>query len=255
MKGKTIIRNLIGAVIFVVLLATVLYIILGLATRHNKELEVPDLAGLSVAAAAGIAHSASMRVEVIDSVYVRNLERGAVYSQNPKAGAKVKKNRRILLTINATIPKQVQMPNVINLSLRQAKAEIIGAGLKVGRLTYVSDMATNNVLKQIYNGRDVRSGKMLESESEIDLVLGLNEEDNQTYIPNLIGYTLNVAKSNLLDNSLNVGRCLYDSSVQSGQDSLNATIYKQVPEASASSLVIMGTYVDLYFTADPEKSR
>ena len=55
--------------------------------------------------------------------------------------------------------KKVSMPNLVGYSMRQAKAELNSRGLSLGKLIYVSDIATNNVLKQIYRNREIRPGR------------------------------------------------------------------------------------------------
>ena len=94
-----------------------------------------------------------------------------IYSQNPIAGSKVKKGRRILITINAINPQMVEMPSLVGFSLRQAYTELTSKGLSIGSLIYIEDIATNNVLEQRYNGQPVAPKTLLESESDIDLLL------------------------------------------------------------------------------------
>ena len=103
--GKWIIKNLIWALVYIAVLVAGISIGLALLTNHNKEIVVPDFTTLSVADAAKIASDNGIRVEVTDSVFVRRMERGAVFSQNPVAGSRVKKNRLIRLTINAVNAK------------------------------------------------------------------------------------------------------------------------------------------------------
>ena len=181
-----VLKNLAGAVLFFVALAVVANVLLGIFTHHGKVIQVPDMVGLSVREADHVADTSGVRIDVVDSIYVRGMAKGAVYKQNPAAGSNVKKGRRIMLTINATQPKRITMPNLVGYSMRQAKAELSSRGLNLGRLIYVDDIATNNVLKQQQNGRDVRPGSSVESGSDIDLVVGLNGSDNRTYIPNVI---------------------------------------------------------------------
>ena len=180
------------------------------------------------------------------------MEKGAVFSQNPAAGSHVKKNRLIRLTINAINAKQVSMPNLVGYSMRQAKAELSSKGLALGKLIYVSDMATNNVLKQQYRGADIRTGTMIDSGSEIDLVVGLNDYDNQTRVPNVVGMKYTRAVDAVHDNSLNVARTTFDDSVKNYNDSLNAVVFRQSPSAS-SAPIGMGGEVSLFFTLDESK--
>ena len=245
-------KNLILALVYIAVLVAGVTIGLAFFTNHNKEIEVPDFTTLSVKDAAQLAESVGIRVEVTDSVYVRRMERGAVFSQNPAAGSRVKKNRLIRLTTNAVNAKQVSMPNLVGYSMRQAKAELSSKGLNLGKLIYVSDMATNNVLKQQYRGKDIKTGTMIDSGSEVDLVVGLSDTDNQTRVPNVVGMKYNRAVDAVHDNSLNVARTTFDDSVQNYNDSLNAVVFRQSPSAS-SAPIGMGGDVSLFFTLDESK--
>ena len=253
-SGKWILKNLAGALIFFVAFAVVASVLLGIFTRHGKVIEVPDLTGISVEEAESIASAAGVRAEVTDSVYVRRMEKGAVYRQNPKAGSKVKSGRRVMLTINAIVPKKVSMPNLVGYSMRQAKADLSSRGLNLGRLIYVEDMATNNVLKQLYRNKEIKSGTMIESGSSIDLVVGLNSVGSVTYIPNVVGMKYLRAIDAIHDNSLNIKRSVFDSSVKNYNDSLNATVYRQAPTASSGSIVL-GSEVTLYLSLDEQQTQ
>ena len=244
-----IVRNLLGAIIFFAALLLAATVLLGIVTHHGQTIEVPDLTSMSVDAARRQASKKSLKVEVIDSIYVRRMERGAVYSQNPKPGALVKKGRRIMLTINAMNAKKVSVPNLVGYSMRQAKAELNARGLALGKLMYVNDIATNNVLKQFYRNREIRPGRQVESGSEIDLQVGLNSSDNLTYVPNVKGMKYLRAVDAVHDNSLNLGRVVFDKTVKNYSDSLNAVVYKQTPEASRSPL-LMGSDVTIHLSLD-----
>ena len=130
---------------------------LKIITRHGKEFAVPDLSGMSLTEAAATAEKYHLRLDVTDSVYIRGMERGAIARQNPEAGSMVKKNRRILLVINSVIPRQSTMPSLTGYSLRQARTELASNGLNIGKLIYVNDMATDNVLAQQYMGEHVHT--------------------------------------------------------------------------------------------------
>ena len=248
-----IVRNLLIAVVIVVALVAGVMIFLNLVTQHNKELSVPDFSNMSVQEAEYAASQAGMRVEVTDSVFVKRMKRGSVYRQNPAPGAKVKEGRRIVLTINAVNAKKVTMPNLVGLSLRQAKAELMSRGLVLNRLVYVQDMATNNVLRQLKGNREIEPGTMVDSESPIDLVLGLNQMDNGTYVPDVTGLKNMSAVEAMFDHSLNVKGLKFDDTVKDYDDSLSARVYRQVPGPSDSVRVAMGEEVMLYLTKDAAK--
>ena len=181
------------------------------------------------------------------------MKKGAVYRQSPLPGSHVKKDKRITLTINANIGKMVTMPDLVGLSMRQAKAELLSRGLVLGKLVYVQDMATNNVLKQIRGEEEIMPGTMIESETVIDLVVGLNGYDATTYVPDVKGLKRMSAVGAVHDNSLNIRELRFDESVVDYDDSLNAMVWRQTPEPSDSVSVAMGSDVVLYLTLDEHK--
>lgn len=248
-----IVKNILIAFAVVVVLIVGSMIFLNVFTKHNQELSVPDLANMTVEEAQLVAEEAGMRIDVTDSAFVKRMKRGAVYRQNPVPGSKVKHGRRISLTINAVNPRQITMPDLIGYSTRQAKAEILSRGLVLGRLIYEQDMATNNVLKQLHNGEVIEPGTMVESEAVIDLVVGLNSRDNMTFVPYLAGLRNLSAVEAVHDHSLNIGKIRFDETVKDYEDSLNAVVFRQVPEACDSIPVQMGAEVSLYLTLDHAK--
>ena len=253
MAGKGlnwIVRNLLAALVVVVLLIVGAIIFLNVVTKHNQELIVPDLSNLTVEEARAVAEQEQMRIDVTDSVFVRRMKRGAVYRQNPVPGSKVKSGRRISLTINAVNAKEITMPNLVGYSTRQAKVELLSRGLVLGKLIYVQDMATNNVLRQLHGNREIEPGVMVESGTVIDLVVGLNSLDNVTYVPYLAGLRNLSAVEAVHDHSLTIGSMTFDETVKDYDDSLNAVVYRQVPEACDTISVNMGDNVDLFLTLD-----
>ncbi|MCK9626037.1 MAG: PASTA domain-containing protein [Bacteroidales bacterium] len=252
--GKNwIAKNILLVIAGILGLVIVVSILLNTVTRHNREQVVPDFTTLSIKDATKLAQKKNVRLDITDSVYVKNIPSGAVYDQTPAVGSHVKKNRRILITINAINPQKVEMPALVGFSLRQAKTVLMTKGLQIGTLTYVDDIATNNVLAQKCNGRDIAPGVMIESDNPIDLLLGLNGSDAYTYVPNLTGYTYEIAEGNIIDNSLNIGKVIYDRTVINYEDSLQAIVYKQSPVFTNQEQFLLGTRVDIYLTKDSKK--
>lgn len=245
-------RNLLWAIILIFALLLLSQFILGRFTRHNREFEVPDFYGMQLDSARQVARRARVRLDVTDSVYMDRVARGAVFFQNPEAGAKVKRGRRVLITINATQTKQVEMPSLVGLSLRAAKTEILAKGLRPGTLSYLPDMATNNVLQQRIAGRTVEAGVPVDAGSKVDLVLGVHPDENVTYIPALAGHTAEMAREMVFDHSLNLVSISYDASVKTAEDSLAAVVYSQSPAALGGTFPL-GTKVAVYLTVDPAK--
>jgi len=249
-----IVKNLALGAAFVLCLVAVISLFLSIFTQHNKEIDVPDFTNLTYPEACDLASACGVRVEIGDSLFVRRLKPGVICSQNPEAGNKVKKGRRVHVTVNTMVPKKVSMPSLTGFSLRQAKAELTRNGLLLGKIIYTEDIATNNVLRQTYRGRDIRPGDMITSGSSVNLVVGLSPTENKTFVPNLIGRQYQKAIDKIQDNSLNVGRVRFDRTVTNYSDSLNAVVVRQSPEVSDQT-VPMGTEITIHLSLPAEETE
>ncbi len=254
-KNNWLVRHLITGAAVIAGILVLSIIVLKIITRHNQELAVPDFKGMTIYEATSIATQHALRLEVSDSVFLPRMRRGEIFRQNPIAGSNVKKNRRILLTINSLQPRRVKMPLVTGYSLRQAKAELTSRQLKLGRLLYTRDMATNNVLGQLHKGKEIAAGTLIEAESIIDLRVGVNPYDDRTSVPDLTGYALPLAKDILTDNSLNTGRIRYDRSIRTYNDSISGFVIYQEPSYTDSLAFPRGTEVNLTISTDKEKLK
>ena len=96
----------------------------------------------------------------------------SVIEQAPKAGALVKENRKIYLTLNPSGYRKAGVPNIIRRTFRQAKPTIEALGFEVGNITYVNDIGKDEVIEVRYKGEKIAPGTLLEKTTKIDLVLG-----------------------------------------------------------------------------------
>ena len=243
-------KNLLLGVAFVLVLGILTAWALGLITRHGKIVKTPDFSSLTVQQAQKLAAASHVNVKVVDSVFVRRLAGGVVYRQQPKAGSTVKKGRSIFLTINSVVPRKVIMPNLFGYSVTEARSELRNRGLNLGRLNYVKDIATNNVLGQSCDGLEVKAGDQVVSGFIIDLMVGVGPQDNQTTIPKITGMKYVNAIDALQERFLNVGKVTFDQDIKTYADSMNAVVYKQDPAGAGRNL---GANVSFYLTLDPSK--
>lgn len=251
--SKLFLKNLLYAIGILIVLFFFSFIILKIYTHHGQAISVPNYTGLTLEEVVKKARKNKFRVEVIDSVFINNLPKGTVIEQNPNPGFKVKANRRIFLTLNAFNPEKVKMPNITGVSLRQADGMLKNAGLEIGKLIFVPDIAVNNVLKQKYNESEILEGELIPKGSKIDLVLGRGLSDKKTPVPNLHLLKLSTAKNLLLRSALNVGAIIYDESVIDLQDTLEAKIWRQYPAYKESELLNLGSTVDMWLSVDSIK--
>ena len=251
--SKVFFKNLGFAVVIVVGIVMILLIWMNFYTRHGQARPVPDFYGLTMEETVKLAKKSRLRYQVVDSVYTTLVPRGCVAEQNPKPGFKVKKWRNIILTINAFKPEMVAVPNLVDLPIRQAKALIESSGLKLGESRFKPDQSINMVIEQLYNGKKISEGDSLQKGSVVDLVLGKGLSNQRTSLPYLLGMNLEPAKNKILFSSLSLGTYVYDNSILTGQDTLNAFVYKQNPEYKDDASLQLGSVIYLWLTVDSAK--
>ncbi len=84
-------------------------------------------------------------------------------------------------------------------------------------------------------------------------MLGKGQSNQRTMIPDLIGMTLDPARNRILSTSLNLGTYIYDNTIRTGEDSLNAFVYKQFPEFREDATLQLGSSIYLWMTMDSLK--
>lgn len=248
--SKTFYKHILYAIGIFTAILILTFLSLRIYTHHGQKLSVPDFKGLTLEEVHNKAKNNNLRIEIADSVFNNNLPRGTVIKQNPIVGFKVKKNRRIFITLNAFNPEKVEMPNVVGVSHRQAEALLKNIGLETGRLIHIPDIAINNVLKQKYNGEEIKEGTLIAKGSKIDLVLGMGLSNQKTQIPNLNHHTFADAREDILRAAFNMGAVIYDKSIVDLTDSLNAKVWRQYPSYKENKLIRLGSTVDIWITVD-----
>jgi eukaryotic-like serine/threonine-protein kinase len=251
--SKIFFKNLTISIAMAVGLIIILLIWLNIYTRHGQARSVPDFYGLTLEQTARLAKKNRLNYQVIDSVFTNQVPRGCIAEQNPKPGFKVKKRRRIVLTINAFNPEKVVVPNLVGLPKRQAVANIQSSGLEVGKLRYIPDLSVDFVIQQLNKGRDIAAGDSIQKESVIDLVLGKGLSNQRTPIPNLLGLKLEPAKNSIVGASLNLGTYIYDNSIVTSEDTIKAFVFKQNPEFREMASLQLGSAIYLWLTVDSAK--
>lgn len=232
-------------IITVLLFAGVLYF-LNKFTYHGKTQTVPDLKGKLIEEVLKVCKEKNLRYKVIDSVYMPDVEYFTVVEQTPVPFSKVKKNRIIYLTICSDEPPMVKLPNIIDVSLRQARVMIQNEGLTIGELRYKPDIAQNVVLWIEKDGVILKPGSIIKKGTKIDLVLGDGLTSQKVAVPALIGRTLEEAIFVLSGPGLNIGSTIFDETVK---DSSRAIIWMQAPLPNPRPIISAGEVVNVYLTS------
>lgn len=114
-----------------------------------------------------------LRYEVVDSAnFDPQYPRFSIIEQNPPAGSKVKKNRKIYVTVNPSGYKKVTVPDIIQVTRRNATSMLRAVGLDVDKVTYIDELGKDMVYRIRFEGKYIKPGDKLARTSSIELVCG-----------------------------------------------------------------------------------
>lgn len=253
LRSYPLVYNLLLIAAIIIGLAVVAHVVMQIGTRHHARRTVPDFSGVALRDAQRLARENDLKLQINDSLFVPAYQGGIVLEQLPRGGVEVKPGRTVYITINSFRQKMVPVPYVAHRSLRQAKNMLEIAGLGIDRLVYRADMATNYVLAEYCDGREVTSRSRMEAEmgSGVTLHVGVQGGHGTTVTPRLAGYTLQQAKSRLWESGLNVGEVVFDEGINL-LNQKDARVYAQSPGQERTAA--LGSAVDLRLTLDCTKS-
>jgi len=184
------------------------YIYLPSATNHGETITVPSVEGLHFNELEKFLGNRNLRYAVNDSAYNESYPPLTVLRQFPHAGAKIKENRVIYISLNRVTPPSVPMPNLVDGSLINAEAVLRGNELKRGRIELVKGPFLNLVKEMQFNGSKIEPGTRIPKGSIIDLVV---EDGGSKSVPapDVLGYTLEDAKIPIFGSNLNLGQVIF----------------------------------------------
>ena len=128
-------------------------------TRHNEAVVVPDVKGLKIEEAAEFFKNNNLRYNVIDSVFSKDVEPGAIVELSPLAGSKVKEGRIVFITVNALTSQMATIPEVEDLSFRQAYALLKARGFENVEIEYVPGDFKDLAVSVDLRGRALAKGE------------------------------------------------------------------------------------------------
>ena len=230
----------------VIVLFFVLTRYLSVYTQHGQELTVPDFNGMTLHQIDSAGYGDVYDFYVIDSMYDDNNKKGAVVIQSPLPGTTVKRGRNIYFTIVASTPEMVIMPDLKDLTLRQAINILESGNLKTGKLIYKPSFDKNAVLEQFFSGDTIHPGDTLVKGSAIDLIVGTGDRNYRIPVPFLIGMTREDAIYELNIASFNLGNEFYMDSIQ---DEFSR-VYMQEPMWNTEISYFPGDSVHLWYRSD-----
>ena len=237
--------HLLIAIALVIIIIEVAFFSLKSYTRHGDEIIVPDFVGLNCDSVLEV-YANDFNFILLDSVYSKSFPEGSVYQQDPLPDSKVKKGRNLYYIKVSEAPEMVVMPNLRNLSLRQAIVSLKANGLKVEELEYVEHFAKNAVVDQMFDGDTIHPGEQLVKGSAVKLLVGYGRDDKKTHLPNLLTVKKENVKNNVHEASLNLGKEIY----MDYDENENYRVYKMEPVYDIKTLVTLGSKVNVWYRSE-----
>lgn len=251
-KVGFILLNLGIAVVVGIILIFVVFGWLKHYTQHGVEVTVPNITGMQKLEAEQCLIDSGLKLIIIDSTFSNVVPLGAIVEQNPPEGSLVKKDRHIYAIINSSNRRQVEIPDLHDISYRQARATLQSVGLRVSQVLYEPSEYRDIVLELRYKDQSLAPGEKIDEGSDITMIIGKGKGTEKVKVPSLQGKTLAEARASLIDHyHLTVGLVRYDEPPTPETENLYI-IYQQSP--TQGTIVLEGSGIDFYLTTDIEKA-
>lgn len=169
-------------------------------TNYNEGLTVPDITKLEVEQAQQRLQEIGLRYEITERRANDQYPPNYVLDQTPGGSSIVKPDRKIYLTVNSSVTPTIEVPEVVDLSLRNAQIQLQSNGLDVGAIDYASSRFQNTVLSQ-----SITPGTVVETGTAVNLVVSDGLGMSKVKIPEILGKRLGVAQRSLRESGLRVG--------------------------------------------------
>lgn len=140
-------------------------------STSEKLVPIPNLIGQSLRSAKISLQQIGLLIDTVYTEYNPEYPKGTIAWQYPKANDTMKKGLGLQITVSKGLPPDFyQVPNVIGLSLSQAKEHLAKARLEAGKITYHEDqdLVPYTVLDQ-----SISEGTVLDKSIKINLVVSV----------------------------------------------------------------------------------
>lgn len=229
-------------------------------TNYDEGVTVPDVTRLALTEADSLLTTYGLRFKVSERRSNSAYPADYVIDQTPTASEIVKPNRKIYLTVNTVSTPKVEVPKVINLSLRNAKIQLQNYGLVVGTVSYESSRFKNIVLRQ-----SIPAGSTVDKGTVVDMAVSDGLGEKMVAVPDITGSRLAEAQQMLRSVGLRVGEIRFQPSKEFPPNTIIDFTPKQeqVIEGETLKLVVSerfdvkeesesGVVIDTSFVDDPD---
>lgn len=217
-------------------------------TLNGQSITVPDFTGMNMEEVIATCKNKELAYQIEDTLFLSNMPKSTIVDQQPTPNSKVKKERTIYLTLNADVAPMVEVINLTDKPLRQAKVILKNEGFVVNEdYEYVANPALNWVQGIKLNGKEIAWGDKIPKGSKLTLVLGNGLEKGESNLPDLRGRTLDEVRVLLRLRGLTFGEAYFED--DSDNDSTTAVVYKQKPAHAENKQINPNEPIYMHFTS------
>ncbi len=197
--------------------------IMPIYTRHNQEIEVPDVVEMTWEEADSALRRSGFRIILEDERYDNHYPAGVIIDQNPEAFSVTKPGRRVYVTVSSG-EQMCIMPNLVGKSTRDAEFALHAAGLTFSEESigyeYSFYYPSGVVMAQ-----SIPPGTRVKKDTPIHMTASLGNIPAEIRVPNLLGQPLERAKKLIITSGMVVGDIQY----KARNDLLPNTVIEQFP--------------------------
>lgn len=190
-------------------------------TNYNEGLTVPDVTKLSLEQAGENLEETGLRYEILERRSHTAYPANFIIDQEPAARSIVKPNRKVYLTVNTDVTPQTVVPNVVNMSLRNAEIQLENHGLTVGTRSYETSRFRNTILRQ-----SAAAGDTVSRGTVVNLAVSDGLGSRIVAVPDVMGLRLSEAQQQLINAGLRVDEIKF----RPAQDTIPNTILEILPD-------------------------
>jgi len=209
-------------------LVTMDKIVMPVYQRTGKEIQAPDLRGMSLDEAGKLLKSISLNYVVEKEDFNGNYPSNTIYLQIPPAATKIKPGRNVRIHVSLG-QKPVKLPDVVGLSKSQAAESILYAGLRVNE--DVSWIPSNDYLYGIVAAQSPAGGSDVPDTTIVTLYISNGLRVTNTVMPNLLNLSYSAASDTLRVHGFN--SALFKIQYEEQPDLLPDTVIDQNPDPGA----------------------
>lgn len=206
----------------------------------KDEVRVVNVIGLRQNDAIEILNSLNLQPVIAGYRYDDKFPKNTVLSQRPAPNSVVKEGRRVHLILSSG-EEFIEMPTLINRSLRDASFIINRLGLVLGE---TSEDTSADIAAGLIMDQSIPAGKKITKGTRINLVISAGIIAGDIDVPNLVNKSLAETERILKNLKLKVGNINYIISL----DKLPNTVIDQYPRAGEK--IKEGGSIDLFIAKE-----